>query len=103
MVAGNGCYTAGTEIFASVLGTVKVSPAPEGRGSAKMVEVLRNKSEQSAAQVLPQIGSIIIAKVLTRLENSRTGACFRLLHPFFFLSILPLYEPLSCIQSLTCP
>jgi hypothetical protein len=40
MVAGAGCYTAGSAIYASVIGVVKVSPAPEGMGAARMVEVL---------------------------------------------------------------
>jgi hypothetical protein len=40
MVAGAGCYTAGSAIYASVIGVVNVLPAPEGMGAARMVEVL---------------------------------------------------------------
>ena len=67
LVAGPGCYRAGAEVFASVLGVVRVSPAPEGQEAAKLVEVVRAKQGlQGAAPVLPQIGSIVIAKVPER-------------------------------------
>ena len=39
MVAGAGCYTAGNAIYASILGVVTMSAAPEGAGAAKVVEV----------------------------------------------------------------
>jgi hypothetical protein len=67
LVAGPGCYRAGAEVFASVLGVVRVSPAPAGQEAAKLVEVVRAKQGlQGAAPVLPQIGSIVIAKVPER-------------------------------------
>ena len=82
LVAGPGCYRAGAEVFASVLGVVRVSPAPEGQEAAKLVEVVRAKQGlQGAAPVLPQIGSIVIAKVpacprtRTRAATARTPAC----------------------------
>mmetsp|Transcript_51926 Transcript_51926/g.75993 ORF Transcript_51926/g.75993 Transcript_51926/m.75993 type:complete len:199 (+) Transcript_51926:13-609(+) len=66
MVAGAGCYTAGNAIYASILGVVTMSAAPEGAGAAKVVEVLRKRDElegATRAAVLPQIGSVVIAKV----------------------------------------
>jgi hypothetical protein len=65
VVAGVGCYTAGTSVYASVLGTVEMSAAPGGHSAAvQLVQVRRKKAgPDSAAPVLPQIGSIVIAKV----------------------------------------
>ena len=74
LVAGPGCYCAGAEIFASVLGVVRVSPAPEGQEAAKLVEVVRATQGPEGAQsapVLPQIGSIVIAKVCARRRRRR--------------------------------
>ena len=72
VVAGAGCYTAGTSVYASVLGTVEMSAAPEGHSAAvQLVQVRRKKAgPDSAAPVLPQIGSIVIAKVC------RAVSCF---------------------------
>jgi exosome complex RNA-binding protein Csl4 len=72
MIAGAGSYTVGTAIYASVLGAVKVSPA-EGEEVLKRVEVLRKKDDQEgmAPVVVPQIGSIVIAKVIN--ITSRTA------------------------------
>jgi hypothetical protein len=68
VVAGAGCYTAGTSVFASVLGVLAVRPVPAGKpGEAtQLVEVRRRKALEGAAPVLPQIGSIVIAKVSLR-------------------------------------
>lgn len=64
LAAGAGCYTAGSTIYASVLGVVTRLPAHDGAG-ATVVEVRRTKDGEAgaAAPVPPQIGSIVIAKV----------------------------------------
>ncbi len=52
-----------------MLGVVKVSPVTGGQEAAKLVEVVRATQGPEGAQsapVLPQIGSIVIAKVSAR-------------------------------------
>ena len=72
IIAGKGCYVRGSSVYASVVGTLTLSPQKDGDKKLHEASIILEKGRQYASSQVLTIGSKVLCKVLRIVTNMAT-------------------------------
>lgn len=72
IIAGRGCYVRGSSVYASVVGTLSLSPKTDGDKKVHEASIILETGRQYASSQVLSIGNKVLCKVLRIVTNMAT-------------------------------